>query len=67
MHMPSVRSARSSRRDPRFDNATDQTLCPFNEGQMIGEAALEQHANAMVAGNIRRSDESDVFRRAHMA
>ena len=33
--------ARSSRSEPCFDDATDQPFCPFNEGQMIGEAALE--------------------------
>ena len=34
----------------------DQTLRPFDEGQMVGEAALEQHTNAMVTGKIGGSD-----------
>jgi hypothetical protein len=29
---------------------TDQTLRPFDDGLMVGEAALEQHTDAMVAG-----------------
>jgi len=28
----------------------DQTLRPFDKGQMVGEAALEQHTDAMVTG-----------------
>jgi hypothetical protein len=43
-------SACSSRRELRFDDVTDQTLRPFDEGQMVGEAALEQHSDAMVTG-----------------
>jgi hypothetical protein len=34
----------------------DQTLRAFDEGQMIAEATLEQHADAMVAGNIGGRD-----------
>jgi len=47
-------SARSSSRDLGFDDATDQTLRPFDEGQMVGEATLKQHADTMVTGNIGR-------------
>jgi hypothetical protein len=43
-------SACSSYRELRFDDVTDQTLRPFDEGQMVGEAALEQHTHAMVTG-----------------
>jgi hypothetical protein len=39
-------SARSSRRELCFDDVTDQTLRSFDEGQMVGEAALEQHTDA---------------------
>jgi hypothetical protein len=40
----------------RFDEAMDQALGPFDEGQMIPQAALEQHADAMVAGNVGGRD-----------
>jgi hypothetical protein len=60
-------SACSSRRELRFDDVTDQTLRPFDEGQMVGEAALEQHTNAMVTGKIGGSDQRNVFRCAHVA
>jgi len=43
-------SACSSHRELRFDDVTDQTLRPFDEGQMVGEAALEQYTDAMVTG-----------------
>jgi hypothetical protein len=45
---------------------TDQTLRPFDEGQMVGEAALKQHPDSMVAGNVGGRDQRDVFRRAHV-
>jgi hypothetical protein len=34
---------------------------------MVGEAALEQHTNAMVTGKIGGSDQRNVFRCAHVA
>jgi hypothetical protein len=43
-------SACSSRLELRFDDVTDQALRPFDEGQMVGEADLEQHTYAMVTG-----------------
>jgi hypothetical protein len=66
-HLPIGRSARSSGRDLRFNDAMDQTLCPFHESQMVGEATLKQHTDTMVAGNIGCRHQGDVFRRAHMA
>jgi hypothetical protein len=66
-HLPIGRSARSSGRDLRFNDAMDQTLCPFHESQMVGEATLKQHTDTMVAGNIGGRHQGDVFRRAHMA
>ena len=66
-HLPIEHSACCSRRDLRFDDVTDQSLSPFDEGQMIGEAALEQHTDAVVTGNIGGRHQRDVFRRAHVA
>jgi hypothetical protein len=44
------------------------TLRPFDESQMVGEAALEQYTGAMaVAGNIGGRGQRNVFRRAHVA
>ena len=60
-------SACSSRRQLCFDDVTDQTLRPFDEGQMVGQAALEQHSDAMVTGKIGGRDQRNVFRRAHVA
>ena len=64
LYLSITHSARSSRRNPRFDGAMDQTLRPFDKGQMVGEAALKQHADAMVARNIGGGNQGDVFRRA---
>jgi hypothetical protein len=33
---------------------------------MVGEAALEQHTDAMLTGNIGGRDQRNVFRRAHV-
>jgi hypothetical protein len=60
------RSARRSGRDPRFDDAMDQTLCSFNKGQMVSEAAFKQHADTMVAGNVGGGHQRHVFCRTHM-
>ena len=38
---PLERSASSSRRDLGFDDVTDQSLGPFDEGQMVAEATLK--------------------------
>jgi len=48
----------------RFDEAIDQTLRPFDESQMVTQAALKQHADAMVARNIGGRDQRNVFPRA---
>jgi len=59
-------SASSSRRELRLDDATNQTLRPFDEGQMVGEAALEQHTDTVMTGKIGGGDQCDVFRRTHV-
>jgi hypothetical protein len=59
-------SACSSRRELRLNDATDQTLRPFDEPQMIGEAALEQHTDAMMNGKIGGGEQRDVFRHTHI-
>ena len=41
--------AASSRCELRFMN---QTFCPFDENQMVGEAALKQHCDPVVTGQI---------------
>jgi hypothetical protein len=66
-HLPVEHSACSSRRDLGFDDVTDQSLSPFDEGQMVAEATLKQHAHTMVTGNIGGRHQRDVFRRAHVA
>src|ERR1700733_1341712 len=45
----------------------DQELRPFDERQMVAEAAFEQDSDAMVTRNIGGRDQRDVFPCAHMA
>ena len=54
-------------RDPGLDHATNQVPCSFGEREMVGEATLKEHANAMVSGDIRGRNQGRVLRGAHMA
>jgi hypothetical protein len=40
---------------------SDQTACPFSEGQLIGETTLQQHADTEMARHVSHFDQSDVF------
>src|ERR1700747_562936 len=60
------RSGRSSHRDLRFDNAADKTFRPFNEGQMVGQAAFKQYAHPVVPGNIGSCHKGDILRGPNM-
>ena len=64
---PIARSASRSRRDLGFDDVTDQSLGPFDEGQMVAEATLKQHADTMVTGNVGGRHQRNVFRRSQVA
>jgi hypothetical protein len=41
---------------PSFDEVSDQAARPFDKCEFVGETALEQYANAIVAGHVRHSD-----------
>ena len=40
---------------------SDQTACPFSEGELIGETTLQQYADTEMAGHVGHFDQSDVF------
>jgi hypothetical protein len=41
---------------PTFDEVSDQAARPFDKCEFVGETALEQYANAIVAGHVRHGD-----------
>ena len=40
---------------------SDQTACPFSEGELIGETTLQQYADTEMAGHVGHFDQSDVL------
>ena len=50
-----------------FDDATDQLPGPFDESQMVGQTAIKDHTDAIVAGKIGGRDQNFVSRGAHVA
>ena len=49
-----------------FDGAPDQAAGPLDEGKLVREAALQQHAHTEVSGYISHGDQRHVFSDAQM-
>src|SRR5215472_16930301 len=45
---------------------SDETACPFSEGELIGETTLQQYADTEMACHVGHFDQSDVFTYAKM-
>jgi hypothetical protein len=52
---------RQSRCHLTFDEVSDQAARPFDKCEFVGETALEQYANAIVAGHVGHGDHCDVL------